>query len=121
MSTHFERIKMGGSRGMSKAEMEILNSFHLEDTDMSWQDDAYCRDSGIDFFPENSFNTKAIPAIAMCEACPVKDRCLEFAMNNNINWGIWGGKTAPNRRSIKRQRYPRYGNDIRPSSNSVLP
>jgi hypothetical protein len=55
MSTHFERIKTGGSRGMSKAEMEILNSFHLEDTDMSWQDQAYCQDSGIDFFPETLF------------------------------------------------------------------
>ena len=119
MTTHFEKIKTGGSRGLSKAEMEILNSFRLEDNDMSWQDDAYCRDTGIDFFPETGFNSKILPAIRLCEVCPVKERCLEFAMNNNINWGIWGGKTAPNRRSLKRQRYPRYGNDIRISSNRI--
>jgi WhiB family redox-sensing transcriptional regulator len=94
---------------MSKAEMEILSAFHLEDNDMSWQDDAYCRNTGIDFFPETAYNTKAVPAMQLCEDCPVKQRCLDFAMNNNINWGIWGGRTAPNRRSMKRYRYSRHG------------
>lgn len=121
MTIRYEPTKTGGSRGMSKAEMEILSAFHLEDNDMSWQDNAHCRNTGIDFFPETAYNTKAIPAMELCESCPVKQRCLDFAMVNNINWGIWGGKTAPNRRSMKRYRYPRYGDDIRPSSNSVLP
>ena len=120
MTTHFEKIKTGGSRGLSKAEMEILNSFHLEDTDMTWQDDAYCRDTGIDFFPETGFNGKALPAMQLCETCPVKERCLEFAMNNNINWGIWGGKTAPNRRSLKRYRYARNGHEPPLPLNSVI-
>jgi hypothetical protein len=41
-------------------------------------------------------------------------------MNNNINWGIWGGKTAPNRRSLKRYRYARNGHEPRLPLNSVI-
>ena len=120
MTTHFDIMKMGGNRGLSKAEMEILASFHLEDNDMSWQDQAYCRDSNIDFFPEVGFNHTSIAAIAMCKECPVKERCLEFAMVNNIQYGIWGGKTAPNRRSMKRYRYKRNGKEPHLPSGSVI-
>lgn len=120
MTIRYEPTKTGGSRGMSKAEMEILNSFHLEDNDMSWQDNAHCRNTGIDFFPETAYNTKAIPAMELCEACPVKQRCLDFATVNNINWGIWGGRTAPNRRSLRRYRYARNGHEPRLPLNSEI-
>ena len=111
---------MGGNRGLSKAEMEILNSFHLEDNDMSWQKQAYCRGSGVDFFPEQQVNTKILIATKFCDVCPVKQQCLDFAMNNRIDYGIWGGKTAANRRSMRRYRYARNGHEPRLPMNSVI-
>ena len=120
MITHFEKMKTGGNRGISKAEMEILSAFHLEDNDMSWSDDAYCKGSVVDFFPEVGFNGKVVPAMAMCEACPVREKCLNFAVVNNIQWGIWGGKTAANRRSMKRYNYARNGHEPRLPLNSVI-
>jgi len=120
MTTHFEKMMQVGNRGLSKAEMEILSSFHLEDNDMDWQDRAQCRDSGVDFFPEQQVNTKSMVAIQLCNQCPVKQECFEFAMNNRIDYGIWGGKTAANRRSIRRYKYRREGKDPFPPMNSAI-
>lgn len=120
MTTHFERMMQVGNRGLSKAEMEILSSFHLEDNDMDWQDDAACKDLGVDFFPETDFTNNSQTAIKICKACPVAERCLEFAMTNNIQYGIWGGKTAQNRRSLKRYRYRRNGREPHMPSSSVI-
>lgn len=120
MTTHFEKMMQVGNRGLSKAEMEILASFHLEDNDMEWQNQAYCRDSGVDFFPEQQVNTKILIATKFCNQCPVKQQCLDFAMNNRIDYGIWGGKTAANRRSLRRYRYRRAGKDPSLPVNSVV-
>lgn len=111
---------MGGSRGLSKAEMEILASFHLEDADMDWQDQAYCRDSDVDFFPETQVNTKIMVAVKYCAACPVREQCLAFAMNNRIDYGIWGGLTAANRRTMRRYQYRRNGKEPSFPPNSVF-
>jgi hypothetical protein len=97
MTTHFEKMKMGGSRGLSKAEMEILNSFHLEDTDMSWQDDAYCRDTGIDFFPETGFNGKALPAMQLWRNLP-RQRTLprvRYEQQHQLGYLGWQNGTQP--------------------------
>lgn len=36
-------------------------------------------------------------AIAMCNACPAKSACLDFALSNDEEFGIFGG-TTPNQR-----------------------
>lgn len=38
------------------------------------------------------------------KACPVKDRCLEFALENGERWGIWGGTSERERRGLQRTR-----------------
>jgi len=44
---------------------------------------------------------KTKEAIELCNACPVKDRCLELGMErDNLEWGIWGGKTAGERMAM---------------------
>lgn len=32
-------------------------------------------------------------AIAVCNACPIRSKCLSFAMANDEEWGVWGGMT----------------------------
>lgn len=70
--------------------------------DLSWQDDAACRnaDPAI-FFPETKHTN--IAAEKLCESCPVRLKCLVFAIENKIEHGIWGGHGLTARRRIKRR------------------
>lgn len=42
-------------------------------------------------------------AKALCATCPVWQECLEYAIDNDVRDGIWGGRT-PVERGIKRRR-----------------
>jgi WhiB family redox-sensing transcriptional regulator len=42
-------------------------------------------------------------AISICTTCPVKVRCLQYAVDNNEQHGIWGG-TTPEHRHKKRKK-----------------
>ncbi|MFN2390310.1 MAG: WhiB family transcriptional regulator, partial [Actinomycetota bacterium] len=39
-----------------------------------------------------------------CSSCPVRSECLEQALVGNEPYGIWGGTSARERRSLRRQR-----------------
>jgi hypothetical protein len=39
-------------------------------------------------------------AIAICNTCAVRVRCTQYALNNEIHYGIWGGFTARGRREL---------------------
>jgi len=41
---------------------------------------------------------------AYCNKCRVKSECLEFAMETNERYGIWGGLTERERQTLRRQR-----------------
>jgi WhiB family transcriptional regulator, redox-sensing transcriptional regulator len=43
-------------------------------------------------------------AAKVCGACPVKLECLADALDNHIEFGVWGGLTERQRRAILRQR-----------------
>ena len=60
-----------------------------------------CRDKdpGI-FFPEDRAGTAA--AIAICATCPVRLECLEYAIEADIRYGVWGGMTERQRRRLVR-------------------
>ena len=70
-----------------------------------WQDDALCAQVDADmFFPprgDNGLNAKAV-----CELCPVKVQCAQFAADNNEPYGVWGGITEYERRRRKRVNPP---------------
>ena len=40
----------------------------------------------------------------VCGACPVQAECLAEALDNQIEWGVWGGMTERERRSLLRRR-----------------
>ncbi|MEY2426852.1 MAG: WhiB family transcriptional regulator, redox-sensing transcriptional regulator [Actinomycetota bacterium] len=69
----------------------------------SWRNRAACR--GIDaeiFFPVTDEDAEA--AKAVCNVCPVREACLEFALAAREREGVWGGATERERRRIVRQR-----------------
>lgn len=42
-------------------------------------------------------------AAEMCKGCPVISQCLTYALENDEQWGIWGGMTTKDRKRLKRQ------------------
>ena len=43
-------------------------------------------------------------AIALCWTCDNRQQCLDFALDENIRHGIWGGFTAAERKVISQDR-----------------
>ena len=43
-------------------------------------------------------------AKAVCLGCPVRTECLADALDNNLEFGVWGGLTERERRSLLRRR-----------------
>jgi WhiB family redox-sensing transcriptional regulator len=67
-----------------------------------WQDRAVCAQTDPDaFFPEKGGSTRE--AKRVCRACEVRAECLEYALDNDERFGIWGGLSERERRRIKRQ------------------
>ena len=69
----------------------------------AWQQHGACR--GLDpnlFFPERGESVKE--AKAVCARCPVRAECLQYALDNYKNVGIWGGLSERERRRLRRQR-----------------
>ena len=53
------------------------------------------------FFAEDPGGTKE--AVKFCQDCPVKDPCGQYAMDNNIFYGVWGGLSIRARFKAKRE------------------
>ncbi|WP_307851609.1 WhiB family transcriptional regulator [Micromonospora sp. C41] len=68
----------------------------------TWHEDALCRQYPADlFFPERGEN--ATYAKAICRRCPVRDRCLQWALDKREQHGVWGGTTEKDRRDMQRR------------------
>ena len=75
-------------------------------TDVRWRDDAACRGLDVDvFFPAT--DEEAGAAKAVCATCPVREECLEFALETRQDDGVWGGLTETERRRLRRRRRER--------------
>lgn len=61
--------------------------------------DALCRGDGVNnFFPGQGQSALMQKAIAKCKGCPVRRECHDYSMENNIEYGVWGGSSAAERR-----------------------
>ena len=73
-----------------------MTALHQED----WTLRAKCRGTEDALFPEASEQKRAR---AVCAGCPVRPDCLAEALDNRIEWGVWGGMTERERRLLLRQ------------------
>lgn len=73
-----------------------------------WRDGAACRDHDPElFFPVSEIGPGAEQveqAKAVCATCPVRAECLEYALDNALDYGIFGGLTESERREFARRR-----------------
>ena len=79
---------------------EALTEVNL---DTSWMVQGRCRDLPPEiFFPSDGVGVEV--ARRYCAECPVKVPCLEYALENHIEHGVWGGASERERRRIARSR-----------------
>ena len=52
------------------------------------------------FFPEKGGSTRE--AKKVCRSCEVRTECLEYALEHDERFGIWGGLSERERRRLKR-------------------
>ena len=66
-----------------------------------WQDRALCAQTDPEaFFPEKGGSTREAKKI--CLGCEVRHECLEYALEHDERFGIWGGLSERERRRLKR-------------------
>jgi len=71
--------------------------------DTDWMAGGNCNDvPPATFFPSDGVGVDA--ARKICLDCPVKAPCLEYALENRIDHGVWGGTSERERRRLLRQR-----------------
>ena len=71
--------------------------------DMTWMQRGRCRDiPPSTFFPSDGVGVDV--ARRICADCPVKAPCLEYALENHIDHGVWGGCSERERRRILKRR-----------------
>lgn len=69
--------------------------------DEPWMDDAICAQTDPDsFFPEKGGSTQDGKRI--CGLCPAREDCLQYALDHDERFGIWGGMSERERRALKR-------------------
>ncbi|MFI1928504.1 MULTISPECIES: WhiB family transcriptional regulator [unclassified Streptomyces] len=73
----------------------------------NWREHAECRNEDPDlFFPIGTSGPALLQteqAKAVCRHCPVREQCLEWAMETDQTLGVWGGTSENERRALKRR------------------
>jgi WhiB family transcriptional regulator, redox-sensing transcriptional regulator len=76
------------------------------DDPSDWRNGAACRHYDPDlFFPEGTAGPavrQADQAKRVCQVCPVRRQCLDFALRHGLASGIWGGATGEELRVLRR-------------------
>lgn len=84
-----------GSKG---ADVETVETGMITD----WASRAACRSSDPDaLFVQGAAQNRAK---AVCMGCPVRTECLADALDNRVEFGVWGGMTERERRALLRRR-----------------
>lgn len=74
--------------------------------DGRWRDKASCKNVDnrlfFDFFQGNckADDERLAFLKELCSKCPVKKECLDFAVRNGIQYGVWGGLLPKERKEI---------------------
>jgi WhiB family transcriptional regulator, redox-sensing transcriptional regulator len=73
-----------------------------EDPTGGWQERALCAQTDPEaFFPEKGGSTRE--AKKVCTGCEVRAECLEYALEHDERFGIWGGLSERERRKLKKR------------------
>jgi len=88
----------------ARAELSLLDlaGQDSDEAELTWQERALCAQTDPEaFFPEKGGSTRE--AKKVCVSCEVRAECLEYALENDERFGIWGGLSERERRKLKRR------------------
>lgn len=71
------------------------------DADSSWATRGACVSMDPDHFFVQGAEQNAVKAA--CTSCPVRTECLAYALDNRVDYGVWGGMTERERRRLLRR------------------
>jgi len=70
--------------------------------ELDWSRRAACRTTNPDeLFVQGAAQNRAK---VVCQGCPVRTECLADALDNRVEFGVWGGMTERERRALLRRR-----------------
>ncbi len=74
-----------------------------ESSEHEWMNQGLCRlhDPAV-FFPSDGVGVDR--ARRICDTCPVVAPCLEYALDNRVDHGVWGATSERERRRILKRR-----------------
>lgn len=79
---------------------EWLDGIYRDSPDWT---DALCRQTDPEiFFPGVGGSTRQ--AKKVCQQCPVREQCLEYALEHDERFGVWGGLSEHQRKRLRRSR-----------------
>ena len=82
------------ARGVGVSAASFLQALELE----RWQASALCAQVDPEvFFPDKGGSTKEAKRI--CQGCEVRSECLEYALEREERFGVWGGLSERERRA----------------------
>lgn len=67
----------------------------------NWVAQAACHGRSEELFVKGAEQNRAKQ---ICHGCPVRAECLAEALDNRIEWGVWGGMTERERRALLRRK-----------------
>lgn len=99
---------------VNKLKANHETDWNLLNRDFEWTDAAACKGMPTSmFFPLKGGPNKTVRAAkAICNNCAVKTDCLNFALDNSMKCGIWGGTTTKERRHLKSARRHNAANPV---------
>src|ERR1019366_4099957 len=73
-----------------------------KEAEIAWMPEGNCRRVPAEMmFPSDGAGVAV--AQRVCADCPVRQQCLDYALANHIEHGVWGGTSDRKRRRITRQ------------------
>ena len=90
------------SDARKSAQTHASNVLPMTDAEeLGWQERALCAQTDPEaFFPEKGGSTRE--AKRVCTTCEVRVECLEYALDHDERFGIWGGLSERERRRLKK-------------------
>jgi len=101
--TQPQLLSWGDSNTAESTDVDVLaRLFELGEQEQEWQERALCAQTDPEaFFPEKGGSTREAKRI--CAGCEVRSECLEYALEHDERFGIWGGLSERERRRLKKR------------------
>ena len=105
------RSNTSAAAPVAERPAELGTAPHDPDSATVWMADGNCRlHPPATFFPSDGAGVDR--ARKICKDCPVVRTCLDFALEERIDHGVWGGCSERERRRILKRRRAESESDV---------